>query len=160
MCVLSATMLSRPHTWGDTMTAEDLETTFKQYKGKLMQYVKRRYRIRQDEEDIVMDAFVSAFAGKEYKKVPVERARTWWYYKVRGRASTAVTKAVEEMKGSLQYQQDPTTMEQWHEDLSESEGLEVLEEYWKELPRYTQCRVRQRWEEGGKEWLPFMYPKE
>ena len=68
------------------MTAEQMEESFKRYKTKLMQYVKRRYHIRQDEEDIVMDAFVSAFAGKEYEKVPVGRARTWWYYKVeRGR---------------------------------------------------------------------------
>ena len=142
------------------MTTEQMEESFKRYKSKLMQYVKRRYRIRQDEEDIVMDAFVSAFAGKEYEKVPVGRARTWWYYKVRGKASVSVTRAVEEMKGSLQYQNDPTVTEQWHTDLCESEGVEVLEEYWKELPRYTRCRIRQQWKEDGKEWLPFMYPKE
>ena len=68
-CVLFDTMPSSGHyTWRDTMTAEQMEESFKRYKTKLMQYVKRRYHIRQDEEDIVMDAFVSAFAGKEYER--------------------------------------------------------------------------------------------
>jgi len=148
------------YTWRDTMTAEQMEESFKRYKTKLMQYVKRRYHIRQDEEDIVMDAFVSAFAGKEYEKVPVGRARTWWYYKVRGKASTSVTKAAEDTKGALRYQNDPTITEQWHLDLGETEGAEVLEEYWEGLPRYTRCRIRQQWKEEGRKWLPFMYPKE
>ena len=142
------------------MTREDLETTFKQYKGKLIQYVKRRYRTQQDEEDIVMEAFVSAFGGREYLKVPLEQARSWWYYKVRAMASKHVTKATTDATLLRQYQVDPTVTDLWHEDLSEAEGVEVLQEYWEGLPRYTQCRMRQQWVEEGKEWLPFMCPKE
>ena len=53
----------------------------------------------------------------------------------------------------------PTITEQWHLDLGETEGVEVLEEYWEGLPRYTRCRIRQQWKEEGRKWLPFMYPK-
>lgn len=142
------------------MTQQEMIDSFEKYKRKLIQYVKRRYHITQDEEDIVMEAFVGAFGGKEYEKVPLGRARTWWYYKVRGKATAAVTKSADATKGLLRYQNDPTVTNQWHEDLSDIEGAEVLQEYWEGLPRYAKTRIRQQWTEECKAWLPFMYPQE
>ena len=142
------------------MTIDEMTKSFDKLQKALIKHARNRYRIEQDPEDIVYSAYLSALNGKEYEKVPVGRARTWWYYKVRGKASTSVTKAAEDTKGALRYQNDPTITEQWHLDLGETEGVEVLEEYWEGLPRYTRCRIRQQWKEEGRKWLPFMYPKE
>lgn len=142
------------------MTAKELEDTFCKCKPSLMNFVRRRYKIlQQDAVDILQDTYVSALGGKEYEKVPLGMARKWWYYKVSRKAVDHVNRAVGEMKALQTYQQDPTTTNQFHEDLMDSDAMELLQEYWEGLTRYTQSRMRQQWAEEGREWLPFMHPK-
>jgi DNA-directed RNA polymerase specialized sigma24 family protein len=152
-------MLSRALTWRDDMTVEQMTASFGKLQKALIKHVRNKYRIEQDPEDIVYSAYLSALNGKEYEKVLPEMARSWWYYKVSAKASVHIKEAVKEAAAFRQYQLDPTKGETEHEDLSVSEGLEVLEEYWEGLPAYQRSRLRQRWLDEGREWLPFMEPK-
>lgn len=45
------------------------------------------------------------------------------------------------------------------QELSEMDGCEVMEEYWKGLPRYQRTRIRQQWQAEGRALLPFMQVK-
>ena len=38
-------------------------------------------------------------------------------------------------------------------------GCEVMEAYWKGLPRYQRTRIRQQWQAEGRALLPFMQVK-
>jgi hypothetical protein len=151
----------RLHTWrDDNMTIEEMTAAFSKYEKALIQHVRKRYNIVEDCRDVVYEAYNSALRGSEYKKVPKRLARNWWYYRVSDKADRFLRKQKTEAKKMLDYTHDPTAMEKWHVDLSEAEGMEVLEEYWEGLPRYAKSRLRQQWQEEGKEWLQFMYPKE
>jgi len=152
-------MLSRLYTWRLTMTIDEMTKSFDKLQKALIKHARNRYRIEQDPEDIVYSAYLSALNGKEYEKVPLGMARTWWYYKVSAKANVHIKDSVKEAEAFRRYQLDPTVTETEHEDLSVSEGLEVLEEYWDGLPAYQRTRIRQRWQDEGREWLPFMEPK-
>ncbi len=141
------------------MTIDEMTKSFDKLQKALIKHARNKYRIEQDPEDIVYGAYLSALNGKEYEKVPLGMARTWWYYKVSAKASIHIKDSVKEAEAFRRYQLDPTVTETEHEDLSVSEGLEVLEEYWDGLPAYQRTRIRQRWQEEGREWLPFMEPK-
>jgi hypothetical protein len=86
-------------------------------------------------------------------------ARQWWYYKVSAKANVHIKDSVKEAEGFRKYKLDPTIGEKEHNDLSLSEGMETLKEYWDGLHRYQQAGMRRQWKKEGKEWLPFMYPK-
>jgi len=45
------------------------------------------------------------------------------------------------------------------QELTEMDGQEIVEEYWKGLPRYQRTRVRQQWQQEGRTLLPFMEVK-
>lgn len=141
------------------MTVDEMTKSFDKLQKALIKHARNKYRIEQDPEDIVYSAYLAALGGKEYEKVPLERAKTWWYYKVSAKASVHIKEAVKEAASFRQYQLDPTKGDTEHEDLSVSEGLDVLREYWEGLPAYQRSRLRQRWSDEGREWLPFMQPK-
>lgn len=142
------------------MTEHELKETFCDCRQALRNFVRRRYKILQDVDDLLQDAYVSALSGKEYTKVPVGMARKWWYFKVSRKAFDHVNKSIEDTKAIKKYQNDPTVTNQFHEDLMDSDAMELLQEYWEGLTRYTQTRMRQQWQKEGREWYPFMYPKQ
>ena len=109
------------------MTIDEMTKSFDKLQKALIKHARNRYRIEQDPEDIVCNAYLSALNGKEYEKVPIGMARTWWYYKVSAKANVHIKDSVREAEAFRRYQLDPTVTETEHEDLSVSEGLEVLE---------------------------------
>lgn len=142
------------------MTAEELTATFEKYEKALIKHVRNKYQIKEDCKDLVYETYVCALGGTEYIKVPKGFAKSWWYYRVSDKADRYLRKAKTEAKKMQAYTNDPTAYTCHHIDLHDVEAMEILQEYWEGLSRSAHTRMRQRWQEEGREWLPFMYPKE
>lgn len=142
------------------MTIEEMTDAFEHHKRALTGYLRSRYKITQEAQDVLYEAYGNALKGTEYPKVDCKLAKQWWFYKVGRAAHDHIHKSVAQAKGLQNYQSDPTATNEFHEDLHESDAMQVLQDYWDGLTRYNQTRMRQQWTKEGREWLPFMYPKQ
>ena len=104
--------------------------------------------------DLVHTVYATACSRNEYTNVLLHHARSWWTFKLREinteqRKVRGKVRQVEEAFGH-EYGQPV------EQELSEMDGCEVMEEYWKGLPRYQRTRIRQQWQAEGRALLPFM----
>lgn len=136
------------------MTREELDSTFEQHYNYLVRTAKRKCPLQEDAMDLVHTTYTVVCARQEYQNVDLKLAKSWWTFKLR-EVNTGQGKErrrsrqVEEAFGQ-EYGQ-PVVQE-----LSETDGCEVMEEYWKGLPRYQRTRIRQQWQAEGRALLPFM----
>lgn len=139
------------------MTREELDETMKQHYKALVRVAKKRCHQPEDAKDLVHAVYERACNGKEYEKVEVGLAKNWWIFKIRevgGRTS----KRSKEVKQAEEAYMDLFGGDVL-QDLSETEGHQVIEEYWKGLTRVQQCRMRQKFDSEGTPYLPCMKVK-
>lgn len=138
------------------MTREELDETFTKYYEELVRAVKRKHKVPDDAADVVNSVYIKAVSGREYEKVPTDRIRRWWHYKVRGWLDEQRIRDGRIKQAEVQFHEycgDRVDME-----LTEEAGKALVEGEWWAMTRLQRSRLRAKYKEEGIPLLPFMNP--
>jgi len=136
------------------MTRQQLDETFTQHYNYLVRTARKKCPLPDDAMDLVHTVYATACSRNEYTNVPLHHARSWWTFKLReiNTEQGKVRRKVRQVEEAFGHEYGQPV----EQELSEMDGCEVMEEYWKGLPRYQRTRIRQQWQAEGRALLPFM----